>query len=104
MLAIALAVIDGPNLIERIFNIDAGIQSGFKTAMAAVGIGRMAAGAMHGISHGISGVGKGIGRFADSHRTTPTAKDRRSANAMANKKKEGTMLLSNGEFTPNIHS
>ena len=24
--------------------------------------------------------------------------------AMANKKKEGTMLLSNGEFTPNIHS
>lgn len=79
LLAIALAVIDGPNLIERIFNIDAGIQSGFKTAMAAVGIGRMAAGAMHGISHGISGVGKGIGRFADSHRTTPTAKDRRSA-------------------------
>lgn len=79
LLAIAMAVIDGPNLIERIFSIDAGIQSGFKTAMAAVGIGRMASGTLHGLAHGVSSIGKGVNRFADSHRTTPTAKDKRSA-------------------------
>lgn len=79
LLAIAMAVIDGPNLIERIFSIDAGIQSGFKTAMAAVGIGRMASGTLHGLAHGVSSIGKGVNRFADSRRTTPTAKDKRSA-------------------------
>lgn len=79
LLAIAMAVIDGPNLIERIFSIDAGIQSGFKAAMAAVGIGRMASGTLHGLAHGVSSIGKGVNRFADSRRTTPTAKDKRSA-------------------------
>lgn len=66
LLAIAMAVIDGPNLIERIFSIDAGIQSGFKAAMAAVGIGRMASGTLHGLAHGVSSIGKGVNRFADS--------------------------------------
>ena len=33
LIAAAMAVIDGPNLIERIFGIDAGIKSGFHTLM-----------------------------------------------------------------------
>ena len=44
IIPIAMAVIDGPNLIERLFGIDAGIKSGFHTAMGLMHAGKTALG------------------------------------------------------------
>jgi hypothetical protein len=44
MVAGSYALIDGPNVVERLFGIDAGLQSGFKTIMAAYGTGKAIAG------------------------------------------------------------
>lgn len=44
IISVAMAVIDGPNLIERLFGIDAGIKSGFHTAMGLMHAGKTALG------------------------------------------------------------
>lgn len=44
IIPVAMAVIDGPNLIERLFGIDAGIKSGFHTAMGLMHAGKAALG------------------------------------------------------------
>lgn len=44
IIPVAMAVIDGPNLIERLFGIDAGIESGFHTAMGLMHAGKTALG------------------------------------------------------------
>ena len=44
IIPVAMAVIDGPNLIERLFGIDAGIKSGFHTAMGIMHAGKTALG------------------------------------------------------------
>lgn len=44
IIPVAMAVIDGPNLIERLFGIDAGIKSGFHTAMGLMHGGKTALG------------------------------------------------------------
>lgn len=44
IIPVAMAVIDGPNLIERLFGIDAGIKSGFHTAMGLMHAGKTALG------------------------------------------------------------
>ena len=51
IIPVAMAVIDGPNLIERLFGIDAGIKSGFHTAMGLMHAGKTALGM--GRPHGI---------------------------------------------------
>lgn len=43
LLFLAFAVIDGPNIVERISGVDAGLKSGFGKIMAGVTLGRMAA-------------------------------------------------------------
>lgn len=53
LIAVAMAVIDGPNLIEKVFGIDAGIKSGFHTAMGIMAAGRAAAGF---VGRGVNGV------------------------------------------------
>lgn len=42
IIAASYATIDGPNIIERIFGIDAGLQSGIKTLMGATLVGKSA--------------------------------------------------------------
>ncbi|MBQ8997261.1 MAG: hypothetical protein IJ086_01050 [Clostridium sp.] len=54
----SIAVIDGPNIIERILGIDAGLKNGWSAVMAGYGLGK---GAMHGISSVSEGV-KSLGR------------------------------------------
>lgn len=44
IIPVAMAVIDGPNLIERLFGIDAGIKSGFHTTMGLMHAGKTALG------------------------------------------------------------
>ena len=44
IIPVAMAVIEGPNLIERLFGIDAGIKSGFHTAMGLMHAGKTALG------------------------------------------------------------
>lgn len=44
IIPVAMAVIDGPNLIERLFGLDAGIKSGFHTAMGLMHAGKTALG------------------------------------------------------------
>lgn len=44
IIPVVMAVIDGPNLIERLFGIDAGIKSGFHTAMGLMHAGKTALG------------------------------------------------------------
>lgn len=44
IIPVAMAVIDGPNLIEHLFGIDAGIKSGFHTAMGLMHAGKTALG------------------------------------------------------------
>ena len=58
----ALAAIDGPNIIERILGVDAGIRSGFHTAFVAmrgVGAAKRAAGAA---AHTVAGAAKTTGK------------------------------------------
>lgn len=60
----ALAAIDGPNIIERILGVDAGIRSGFHTAFAAMrGIGaakRTVSGAAHAVGNAAKTAGRSV--------------------------------------------
>lgn len=69
----AFAVIDGPNIIEKIFGIDAGLASTFRSVstlfFAAAGAGRMAKGASHAagsIIRGTAHAGGAAGGFLSS--------------------------------------
>lgn len=49
-IALCLAVIDGPNVIERIIGIDAGIKSGYQTLIGGLAIARGTRGAAEGVT------------------------------------------------------
>lgn len=63
LLFIAFAVIDGPNLVQRITRLDAGLSDGMQKVMSAYYAGGMMAGAARGAGHIASGVAKGAGKF-----------------------------------------
>lgn len=63
LLFIAFAVIDGPNLVQRITGLDAGLSDGMQKVMSAYYAGGMMAGAARGAGHIASGVVKGAGKF-----------------------------------------
>ena len=63
LLFIAFAVIDGPNLVQRITGLDAGLSDGMQKVMSAYYAGGMMAGAARGAGHIASGVAKGAGKF-----------------------------------------
>lgn len=63
LLFIAFAVIDGPNLVQRITGLDAGLSDGMQKVMSAYYAGGMIAGAARGAGHIASGVAKGAGKF-----------------------------------------
>lgn len=57
LVALAFAVIDGPNIIERVLGVDAGIRSGFQTLATAFMLTRGAASAAKGVGKTIGAVG-----------------------------------------------
>ena len=63
LLFIAFAVIDGPNLVQRITGLDAGLSDGMQKVMSAYYAGGMMAGAARGAGHIASGVARGAGKF-----------------------------------------
>lgn len=56
----AVAVVDGPNLVERILGIDAGLKSAWGTVMAGYGATKGALNAGKGIFSGMSKLGNGL--------------------------------------------
>ncbi|MGN0173488.1 MAG: pLS20_p028 family conjugation system transmembrane protein, partial [Acutalibacteraceae bacterium] len=56
VIAVTMAVIDGPNIVERIFGIDAGIQSGYKTMMTMLVGTRVGGKLVSAVGHTIGGV------------------------------------------------
>lgn len=56
----AIAVIDGPNLVERILGIDAGLKSSWGTLMAGYGVAKGALNSGKVLASGISKLGNGL--------------------------------------------
>ena len=54
----SIAVIDGPNIIERILGIDAGLKNGWSAVMAGYGLGKGAMNGINSLSEGIKSIGK----------------------------------------------
>lgn len=75
-LFLAFAIIDGPNLVEKLLGLDAGLKSSTARMMA---IGRAARGAAHGIGHGI----KNVGNFGMAAATGKAAQQRKAENGNA---------------------
>ena len=63
LLFIAFSVIDGPNLVQRITGLDAGLSDGMQKVMSAYYAGGVMAGAARGAGHIASGVARGAGKF-----------------------------------------
>lgn len=59
MIAGSFAVIEGPNIVERVFGVDAGLHSGFKTIMSAYLAGKAVTG-------GAAAIGKTAGKAMDT--------------------------------------
>ncbi|MGN1029112.1 MAG: pLS20_p028 family conjugation system transmembrane protein, partial [Bacilli bacterium] len=55
----SIAVIDGPNIIERILGIDAGLKNGWSAVMASYGLGK-------GVASGVSALGDGAKKLGRS--------------------------------------
>ncbi|MGL4483654.1 MAG: pLS20_p028 family conjugation system transmembrane protein [Anaerovoracaceae bacterium] len=59
----ALTVIDGPNVIEKIIGVDAGIKSGFHVMMGAFAVSRAGASAANVVARGANNFGAAAGKF-----------------------------------------
>ncbi|MBO1910877.1 hypothetical protein J4G37_39550, partial [Microvirga sp. 3-52] len=55
LIGFSLAVVDGPNIVERLFGIDAGLKNGWGVLAGAYAGGRVVA----GLGKGVSNIGKG---------------------------------------------
>lgn len=63
LLFIAFAVIDGPNIVQRITGMDAGMSDGMQKVMSTYYAGGMMAGAARGAAHVAGGLGRTAGKF-----------------------------------------
>ena len=68
IIALTAAVIDGPDLIERIIGVDVGVKSGFRTALAAYGVGKAVTGTASKIGKGAKKVGSGALNYAKGNK------------------------------------
>ncbi|TAN64456.1 hypothetical protein WS9_014115 [Paraclostridium sordellii 8483] len=75
------AVIDGPNILERIFGIDSGVKSGWGVFMSI----KEGASALNSLAKGASNLGKGIGKALSSD-TAKTVGEKALAGATAGAK------------------
>ncbi|MCB2352234.1 hypothetical protein LGL08_22180 [Clostridium estertheticum] len=64
LVAGSFAVIDGPNLVEKLFGIDAGLRSGFKTMAGAYMVGKTAMGGAKSIGKTSKNIAGGVGKIA----------------------------------------
>lgn len=104
LVAGSFAVIDGPNLVEKLFGIDAGLQSGFKTMAGAYMIGKTAMGGAKSIGNTAKSMAGGAGKMAGGaigasagiasglkqpslHEDMAKDKEKKNENANANKAK-----------------
>jgi len=78
LIAFSLAVVDGPNIVERLFGIDAGLKNGWGVLAGAYAGGRMAT----GLGKGIANMGKG-----DSDKGTGNSKSMSSNSGGTNEEK-----------------
>ncbi|MBU3093547.1 hypothetical protein KPL35_15925 [Clostridium sp. CF011] len=63
LVAGSFAVIDGPNLVEKLFGIDAGLRSGFKTMAGAYMLGKTAMGGAKSIGKTSKSIAGGVGKM-----------------------------------------
>lgn len=69
LVAFSLALIDGPNMVERIFGIDAGLKSGWGVAMGALAVGKGVSSMRKGLSNAVSNLRKnGEGKAASPNK------------------------------------
>ena len=64
LVAGSFAVIDGPNMVEKLFGIDAGLRSGFKTMAGAYMVGKTVMGGANKIGSTAKGMAGGAGKMA----------------------------------------
>src|SRR5699024_7133437 len=74
LIAFSVAVIDGPNIVEKLFGIDAGLKSGLGMMMGAYGGAKMATGASKFVKNKMSG-GKGKTGGKGSNDKSPNDND-----------------------------
>lgn len=66
LVAGSFAVIDGPNMVEKLFGIDAGLQSGFKTMAGAYMVGSSIMGGASKLGNTTKSMAGGAGKMAGS--------------------------------------
>ncbi|MYL43968.1 pLS20_p028 family conjugation system transmembrane protein [Virgibacillus salexigens] len=66
MLGFARAVIDGPNIVERLFGIDAGIKSGWGAIAGTYALAKGASSVTKGLGQGAKNVASGAGKMGNS--------------------------------------
>jgi hypothetical protein len=69
LIAFSIAVIDGPNMVERLFGIDAGLKSGWGTLAGAYAGAKVAGGLAKGTTNGAKGLAgmMGAGKGKENH-------------------------------------
>ncbi|MEK4306888.1 pLS20_p028 family conjugation system transmembrane protein [Oceanobacillus sp. FSL K6-0251] len=97
MIGFAMAVIDGPNIVERLFGIDAGMKSGWGALAGTLALGKGASNATKGLGKGLSSVAKGSSAVA-SKSTSGVAGMAGLVSGFKNGKQQNS---SNGEQTKN---
>ncbi|CDQ41537.1 pLS20_p028 family conjugation system transmembrane protein [Virgibacillus salexigens] len=63
MLGFARAVIDGPNIVERLFGIDAGVKSGWSAIAGTYAFGKSVSSVTKGLGQGAKNVAKGASKL-----------------------------------------
>jgi hypothetical protein len=86
LIAISIAVIDGPAICERIFGIDAGLKNGWQTIMGGVAAGKAIGKGVQAPSKVMTFAGRNEPKGKGDSGGKPTLNDEMKANEMNNKK------------------
>lgn len=85
LIAFSLAVVDGPNIVERLFGIDAGLKNGLGVLAGAYAGGKVAS----GLGKGLNSLMKGISAESKSQQHKPSSLDSEKAPSPNGSKKDG---------------
>lgn len=93
LIAFSIAVIDGPNMVERLFGIDAGLKSGWGTLAGAYAGAKVASGLAKGTTNGAKGLagmmGAGKGKGKENHNAANSYTGKEKSNNLNNDDSEG---------------
>lgn len=106
MIFMAWATVDGPNFIERIIGIDAGISSGFKLMMSAYHGSRLAAEAGKAAGSIIGAAGRGIaglGGFAAGAAGAGSGSSKSNSNSIYNSQSNGDQQEKNEQLGNSLY-